>query len=372
MVGSVFAIPRKTSNGRNPVARVQEHSSRGNGIAPRDRVAMPLAHFIAGPENALAELAAASVTDQWVRFNPLLISGSAGVGKTHLVHCLLEASQSVYPDLRCLWLTGADYARAIANGIDVDSISDVRAAHRGVDLLILDGLHELATKPLAQQELVHTIDHLLELEGQVIVTSRFALDEISALLPALVSRLSGGLHIPIVPPAAATRGVILAELARQNDVVIPPQVSQRLTTASNRPRSKPLLVQDLAAAIAELRCFSEKTTDKVVSAVDRIVSRTDSVLEVTAKDINKRVAKYFNVTVRELTGTSRRKTVVRARALSVYLIRTLVGSSFQAIGQNLGGRDHSTAMHAFHRAQEWLDSDPGFARAAAEVGVAFE
>lgn len=367
MVGSVFAIPRRNSLGVNPVAR-----SRGTGIAPRARAAASLPHFIAGPENALAELAAASVTDQWVRFNPLLISGPAGIGKTHLLHGLLEASQFVYPDLRSLWLTGADYARAIANGIDVDSIGDVRIAHRCVDLLILDGLHELAAKPFAQQELVHTIDVLIEQDAQVIVTSRSALDEINSLLPALTSRLSSGLHIPIVPPAAATRGVILAELARQNDVVVPPQVSQRLTTASSRQRSKPLLVHDLAAAIAELCCFSEQADEKAAKAVNRISAQTNSMHEVTAKDINKRVAKYFNVTVRELTGDSRRKTVVRARALSVYLIRTLVGSSFQVIGQNLGGRDHSTAMHAFHRSQEWLDSDPGFARAAAEVGVTFE
>ncbi|MBI2478723.1 MAG: ATP-binding protein [Planctomycetia bacterium] len=335
-------------------------------------MAVPLPHFIAGPENALIALAATSVTDQWARFNPLLISGAAGVGKTHLLHCLLEASQIVYPDLRSLWLTGADYARAIANGIDVDSIGDVRTAHRSVDLLILDGLHELAAKPLAQQELVHTIDFLLEQQGQIIVTSRTALDEINALLPTLASRLSSGLQIPIVPPAEATRGVILAELAHQNDVVIPLQVSQRLTTASSRRRSKPLLVHDLVAAIAELRCFAEQTNEKTPNAVDRIVSRTDSTRDVTAKDINKRVAKYFNVTVRELTSSSRRKTVVRARAVSVYLIRTLVGCSFQIIGQSLGGRDHTTAMHAFHRAQAWLDSDPGFARAAAEVGVAFE
>jgi chromosomal replication initiator protein len=133
-----------------------------------------------------------------------------------------------------------------------------------------------------------------------------------------------------------------------------------------------LLVHDLASVITELRSCSEQANAKVATAVDRISVRPDNMHEVTAKDINKRVAKYFNVTVRELTGNSRRKTVVRARALSVYLIRTLIGSSFQVIGQNLGGRDHSTAMHAFHRAQEWLDSDPGFARAAAEVGVAFE
>ncbi len=367
MVGSVFAIPRRTSNRVNPVAR-----TRGTGIVSRNGVATPLAHFIGGPENALAELAAVCVTDQWVRFNPLLISGSAGVGKTHLLHCLLEAAQNLYPDLRSLWLTGADYARSIANGIDVDSLGDVRTAHRAVDLLILDGLHELAAKPLAQQELAHTIDFLLEQEGQVIVTSRSALDELNSLLPALASRLASGLHIPIVPPAAATRGIILAELARQNDVVIPPQVSQRLTTVSSRQRSKPILVHDLAAAISELCCFSEQASEKTASAVERIVSRTDSNREVTAKDINKRVAKYFDVTVRELTGDSRRKTVVRARAVSVYLIRTLIGSSFQAIGQHLGGRDHTTALHSFHRAQEWLDSDPGFARAVAEVGVVFE
>ena len=367
MVGSVFAIPRINSNGASQVAH-----SNGNGIVPRQRLAMPLKHFVAGPENALADLAAASVTDQWARFNPLLISGLAGVGKTHLLHCLIQASRMVYPGLRSQWLTGADYARAIADGIDVDSLADVRQLHRSVDLLILDGLHELAAKPIAQQELTHTIDSLVEQDGQVVVSSRVALDELTSLLPALASRLAGGLHFPLVPPAAATRDVILAELAQQNDVVIPPPVRRRLTSDSDRQRSRPYLVNDLTAAIAELHCFSQPTDGHAAEAVDRFVSRTDHLGEVTVKEINKRVAKYFNVTVRELTSNSRRKTVVRARALAVYLIRNLVGSSFQVIGQNLGGRDHTTMMHAFHRANEWLESDAGFARAAAEVGAAFE
>ncbi|MBC8353499.1 MAG: ATP-binding protein [Planctomycetes bacterium] len=367
MVGSVFAIPREDSKGVHHVA-----GSPSSGIAPRDRTALPLGRFIAGPENALAKLAASSVGDQWVRFNPLFISGPAGFGKTHLLHCLLAASQVAYADLRSLWLTGADYARAIANGIDIDSLDEVRDAHRSVDLLMLDGLHELAAKTHAQQELIHTLDYLVASDCQVVITSLSALDELDALLPTLSSRLSRGLQIPIVPPTATTRSVILNELAQQNDVVIPTEVSQRLTSDARRQRSKPLLVHDLCAAITELRCLNTHDGDCPPSAVERIVSRTDSVREVTAKDINKRVAKYFNVTVRELTGDSRRKTVVRARALSVYLIRTLVGSSFQTIGRNLGGRDHSTVMHAFGRAKEWLDDDVGFARAATALGVEFD
>lgn len=367
MVGSVFAIPRRNAHGASQVAH-----SFGTDIAPRHRVTMPLQHFIGGPENSLADLAAVSVTDQWVRFNPLLISGPSGVGKTHLLHCLVEASRIVYPDLRSQLLTGADYARAIANGIDVDSLGDVRNIHRSVDLLILDGLHELAAKPLAQQELIHTIDYLVERDGQVIVSSRPALDEINSLLPTLASRLASGLHVPLVPPTATTRGVILAKLAQQNDVVIPRLVSQRLTSDSSRQRAKPFMVNDLTAAITELRCFSRQADEQATNDIDRSVSRTDHVREMTAKEINKRVAKYFSITVRELTGNSRRKTVVRARALSVYLIRNLIGSSFQVIGQNLGGRDHTTVMHALQRANEWLDSDAGFARAASDLGAAFE
>ena len=165
MVGSVFAIPRRDSNGASQVAH-----SIGNGAVPRQRVAMPLEHFIAGPENALVDLVAASVTDQWVRFNPLLISAPSGFGKTHLLHCLVEAARMVYPELHSQWLTGADYARTIADGIDLDSLHDIRSVHRAADLFILDGLHELAAKPLAQLELVHTIDSLVEQNRQLIVS----------------------------------------------------------------------------------------------------------------------------------------------------------------------------------------------------------
>lgn len=367
MVGSVFAIPRTDSKRVTQVVR-----SSGGKIASRDRVAMPLSRFYAGPENALTRLAATSVTDQWVRFNPLFVSGPAGVGKTHLLHSLIAASQVEYSALNSLWITGADYARAIANGIDVDSLDELRQAHRSVDLLVLDGLHEFASKMYAQQELVHTIDSLVERNGQVIISSRIGLGELHALLPALASRLSSGLQIPMVPPASATRRVILDELAKLNDVDIPRKVSQRLTTEPNRPRSKPLMVHDLTAAIAELGCFGEQADDRRADAVDRIVSHANAVREVTAKDINKQTAKYFNVTVRELTGNSRKKTVVRARAAAVYLIRTNIECSFQIIGQGLGGRDHTTVMHAFQRAKEWLAVDAGFSRAIMEIELALD
>ncbi|MCA9124881.1 MAG: hypothetical protein H6822_09185 [Planctomycetaceae bacterium] len=345
-------------------------STRGNFVPSRDQESTSLSYFVAGPENALTRIADASVTDQWARFNPLFVTGLAGVGKTRLLQSLLKSSKIAFPDCRSLWLTGADYARTITDGIDVDSLCDVRKLHRSVDLLILDGLHELASKPLAQQELIHTIDALCELDGQVIISSRVPLHELNTLLPELLSRLSHGLHVPLVPPTAVTREVILKELAKQNDVDVPQQIVQRLTSDPNRNQSKPLMVADLIAAVVELRCFAGQGETDSALAVQRIISQCETVHRVTAKEINKRVAKYFNLTLRELTGDSRRKSVVRARALSVYLIRTVLGSSFQAIGESLGGRDHTTSMHAFHRALEWIESDAGFARAAAEIGAA--
>lgn len=332
--------------------------------APNDRrQALAVRPFLAGPENHLLTQASATVTHDWARFNPLFICGGSGVGKSHLLRCLTACAGQTYPELRRLACSGADYARSVSDAIDVDSIDELRGRHRSVDLFALDGLHELVGKHAAEQELLTSIERLVEDGAMVLIASRPGLDELPEISPLLASRLSSGLQITLAPPEPATCGAILQQLARQHDVVVPPELLERFTT----PRevgSRRWSVADLKSSINELQSATPASGAPTPACMARPPA--------TAKQINKAVARYFQVTLRDLTGVSRRRNIVRARALAAYLIRTIHAAPLAEIGSHLGGRDHTTVLHALRRANNLLETDPEFKRAAVKLTALLE
>jgi chromosomal replication initiator protein len=323
--------------------------------------ALALRKFIAGSENHLLAQATDVVTHAWGRFNPLFVSGTSGVGKTHLLHCLADAATQSYRDLTKLTLPGADYARAVSDAIDVDTIDELRERHRRVDLFVLDGLHELVGKVAAQHELLNTIDCLTESGAMVIVGSRPSLDEMQYVVPLLASRLSNGLVIPLTQPAADTCAVILHELGRRGGVTIPQPLLDQFESPSGS-HSNRWSVADLTAAVRALQNPDEHST-----IAERLACQMTPRPPADAKQILKAVAKYFNVTLRDLTGNSRRQKVTRARALAAHLIRILHRTSLGEIGRCLGGRDHTTILHAIRRAKTLLETDHEFKRAESEL-----
>jgi len=310
-----------------------------------------LKHFLGGPENQLLQQVSAAVTSDWGRFNPLFIFGPSGTGKTHLVHCLVATAEQQYPRLNHLYFTGADYARVIHHAIDVDSIRELRVKHRQSDLLIIDGVHELAGKSAAQEELLQTTDHLSQNGSVLICTAHQELDHLSKMSPTLVSRLSGGLVIPLARPGNETQREILATLANAYGMRLPDEVHQQLYDSAHLCNSAPTVAQ-LRSAVLELRALPEHAA----------ALQTTKTPPASAKAILRAVAKYFHVTAADLRGNSRRKTVTSARAMATYLLRSRHGSSFQKIGQLLGGRDHTTILHAFRRAEHLLETDTSFHR----------
>ena len=345
MAEKVFSIPQSTNGvSRLPQARQSERS------------ALPLREFVAGPENQLLTQAQLTVTSDWVRFNPLFIHGASGVGKTHLLYCLLAAARQTYPRLNDLLLTGGDYARAVAEAIDLDSLDELREKHCATDLIVIDGLHQLASKTAAQHELIRTLDYATSQDLQVIVTSLRGLDETAGLHSELISRLSSGLVLPLAPPEAEAREVILRRLAASREITLADHELQEIV---KRPTLGITTVTDLLSALNQHSCF-----EKPAHKQSRQTAPGDVL---TIKMIVKSTAKNFRMKVRDLTGSSRRRSAILARAACVYLARTLLDLSFQKIGQQLGNRDHTTVLHSLRRAELLLVEDPCFQRAVQEI-----
>ena len=244
--------------------------------------------FLAGPENRLAAVAVQSLLDERPsRYNPLVFYGPSGTGKTHLAHGLAQRWNGVVQNLdghagrktahdrktggnpdrgssggsaaaggstddaSVVYATAAEFSQSLNTAIDANTTAEFRRRMRGASLLVVEDLTQFASRRVAQQELVHTLDAILDNNGQAIFTSRTAPEKIPGLSPALCSRLAGGLAVPLVPPAAAARLACIQRIAELRGVAMPAAAAPILATGLN------VTAPELFGAVTELHLQSE-------------------------------------------------------------------------------------------------------------------
>ena len=218
-------------------------------------------HFIAGPENRLVEVAVRSAVEgPGNGYNPLVFYGPSGTGKSHLAHGLAAAWKARDRRQRVVCTTAVDFARELADAIETQAVDEFRTKHRGADFLVVEDLGMLATRKLgklsAQEELIHTLDAMVAEERWMVVTVGRLPAALPGILPALQSRLMGGLLVPLSPPGVEARLAILEQLAAIREIPLPAAVARVLAEglAATAPELAGSLVQ-LAAA----RRFSQRS-----------------------------------------------------------------------------------------------------------------
>ena len=284
-------------------------------------------------------------------YNPILVSGTTAVGKTHLLRLFTANFLAKRPHARLLSLNGAEFARSYAAAVELNATDGFRRKHRHIDLFVLDDLHELAGRMAAQQELLHTIDTLIESRSQILISSKSCVADTNCLLPGLWSRLSAGLAIPIRKPELTTRRVLLSRIADEHGIALSPFVADEILNNRNTET-----VPQLTSVLLELNHTLEAPVDQ--AAARRVLDRRNDHLRLRPRQIINQVARSFHIKSSELVGTSRRQSTVRARGVAVYLVRQLTGISFEQLGRNFGGRDHTTMLHAYRRTRTLLQTDP--------------
>lgn len=306
--------------------------------------------FVIGASNRFAHAAALAVAEAPAKaYNPLFIYGESGLGKTHLLHAIGHYSMQLFPNLRVRYVSSEEFVNDFINTVGSSTTSNsLRPAfqkrYREVDILMIDDIQFLQGKDATVEEFFHTFNALHNEQKQVIITSDQPPKLLSGFEERLRSRFEWGLLTDVQPPDLETRFAILRNKATGENLDVPDDVLEYI---ASRVSSN---IRELEGALIRVTAFSN-LNDQVIDVdlaetVLKDFITQDDTPEITALDIMGQTAQYFSLTLEDLKGTSRSRTLSTARQIAMYLCRELTDLSLPKIGQAFGGRDHTTVMHA--------------------------
>ena len=318
--------------------------------------------FIIGDSNqiALATALAVANTPGKTEFNPLVIYGGAGLGKTHLLQAIGHHARSLNLAEKVVYVTSekfmGDFVQALAQGRD--KTSEFKNFYRSADILLVDDIQFLLHGERTQNEFFHTFNALHQSEKQIVMTCDSPPGHLDRLEERLKSRFIWGLATAINPPELETRIAILHKKAERNGIRIPDEVAALL---GNHIRSN---VRELEGTLISLMayCSIHKKELDIEAAKHILDELGPSRSELSIEAIQQQVADHFSLTLEQLTGRGRTQEVATARHIAMFLIRNLIGSHFTTIGLHFGNRDHSTVIHAVSTVERRSENDPAFAR----------
>jgi len=313
--------------------------------------------FVVGNSNHFAHAGALAVADAPARaYNPLFIYGGVGLGKTHLMQAIGHQVARKFPDMAILYVTAETFTNELINAIRDDRTPEFKNRYRSIDLLLIDDIQFIAGKERTQEEFFHTFEALHGASRQIVISSDRPPKEIPTLEERLRSRFEWGLLADIQPPDLETRVAILRKKAQQEGLPVPDDVLMYIATRidSNIRELEGALIRIVATA--SLR--NTLVTLDVAAEALRDILPPRSARSLTLADVQKAVCRYFSLSLEDLKGESRARKVALPRQLAMYLCRELTGASLPRIGEEFGGRDHTTVLHACDKIDTERQRDP--------------
>jgi len=311
--------------------------------------------FVVGPSNRFAHAASLAVAESPAKaYNPLFIYGGVGLGKTHLMQAIGHAIQQRWANRRIVYLSSEQFTNDLITAIQTKTTSKFRDRYRTVDVLLVDDIHFIAEKEATQEEFFHTFNALYDAHKQIVMSSDRSPKDIAGLEERLVSRFEWGLVTDIQSPDLETRIAILRKKAEESGAEVPPDVVTfiaRQITANIRE-----LEGALIRVVAYCHLFNRPMTAEVAQEVLRDMVREVSA-RITLEDIQERVATFYRITLADLRGLSRQRSVLYPRQIAMFLCRRLTEASLPEIGRAFGGRDHTTVLHAVDKITRELAQD---------------
>jgi chromosomal replication initiator protein len=312
-------------------------------------------NFVEGKSNQLARAASLQVAENLGRtYNPLLIYGSSGLGKTHLMHAVGNAVVAKNPSAVVTYLHSEKFVQDMVKALQQNSINKFKEYYRAIDVLLIDDIQFFAGKERSQEEFFHTFNSLLDRKHQVILTCDRYPKEITGLEDRLKSRFASGLPVSIEPPDLETRAAILLKKTAQSNIKLPEEVAFFIA------KRIPSNVRDLEGALRRVIANAQFTGRDITieftkEALHDIISLQDKLVNI--ENIQKTVADYYKVKISDLLSKSRSQAITRPRQIAMSLARELTSNSLVEIGGAFGGRDHTTVINACKKVKSLRSTD---------------
>jgi chromosomal replication initiator protein len=301
--------------------------------------------FVIGSSNRFAHAAAVAVAEAPGRaYNPLLVYGDSGLGKTHLLHAIGHYVRSLFAGAKVRYVSSEEFTNDFINAIRDDRASAFQRRYRDVDVLLIDDIQFLEGKIQTQEEFFHTFNTLHNADKQIVISSDRPPKRLEALEDRLRNRFEWGLITDVQPPDLETRIAILRKKAATEGLTAPPDVLEFIASKIQTN------IRELEGALIRVTAFASLNRQSVDLTLAEIVLKDlipeGGEPEITAALIIAQTAAYFGLSIDDLCGSSRSRVLVTARQIAMYLCRELTELSLPKIGQQFGGRDHTTVMHA--------------------------
>ena len=346
-----FNDESKTKNLKNNIITNDEMTNNLNSKYTFDS-------FVIGNSNRFAHAACLAVAESPAKaYNPLFIYGGVGLGKTHLMHAIGHYILQNNPNSKVVYVSSEKFTNDLINSIKDDKNVDFRNRYRTVDVLLIDDIQFIAGKESTQEEFFHTFNALHEANKQIILSSDRPPKEIPTLEDRLRSRFEWGLIADVGAPDFETRIAILKKKADVENLNIPNEV---MTYIATKIKSN---IRELEGALIRIVAFSSLTNKEIneelaTEALKDIISNKQT-KQITIELIQEIVANYFNLRMEDFKSARRTRNVAFPRQIAMYLSRKLTDTSLPKIGEEFGGRDHTTVIHAYEKITQGLKEDEG-------------
>ncbi len=329
------------------------HERRSSALETRLNPKYIFETFVIGSSNRFPHAAAVAVAEAPGKaYNPLLVYGESGLGKTHLLHAIGHYVRSLYSNAKVRYVSSEEFTNEFINAIRDDRQDRFKRRYRDVDVLLIDDIQFLEGKTQTQEEFFHTFNTLHNANKQIVLTSDRAPKRLEALEDRLRNRFEWGLITDVQPPDLETRIAILRKKAAMDRLTAPPDVLEFIASKIQTN------IRELEGALIRVTAFANLNRQEVDMTLAEIVLKDlipeGGEPEITHALIIAQTAAYFGVALEDLTGPSRGRHLVMARQIGMYLCRELTSMSLPQIGREFGGRDHTTVMYADRKIRQLL------------------
>ncbi|MFL6099315.1 MAG: chromosomal replication initiator protein DnaA [Actinomycetales bacterium] len=356
------ALDESSASLRSPVADDSDTFRPGPSAGPATALASresrlnpkyTFESFVIGSSNRFAHAAAVAVAEAPAKaYNPLFVYGESGLGKTHLLHAIGHYARNLYPGVRVRYVNSEEFTNDFINSIRDDKAQAFQTRYREIDVLLIDDVQFLQRAERTQEEFFHTFNTLHNANKQIVITSDLPPKQLQGFEERMRSRFEWGLITDVQPPDLETRIAILRKKSAHERITATDDVLEFIASKISTN------IRELEGALIRVTAFASLNRQPVDMSTAEIVLKDlivdDHAPEITAAQIMGQTAGYFGLTIDDLCSASRSRVLVNARQIAMYLCRELTELSLPKIGQQFGGRDHTTVMHADRKIRQMM------------------